>query len=211
MLNVALTGNIASGKSTVARWFAEWGATVIDADQLVRQVQEPGSPVLDAIARRFGPDVLLPSGELDRAVLRRTVFTDPVARDALNAIVHPAVRARRDVLTQAARERGDEVVIHDIPLLFEAADPSAFDLVILVDAPLDTRRRRLMDQRGLPRQEADAMLAAQLPAEAKRARSDIVLDNAGSLDDLRTAARHAWREIRRRGGRAALDTPPDPE
>ncbi|HEX9579880.1 MAG TPA: dephospho-CoA kinase [Gemmatimonadales bacterium] len=205
MLNVALTGNVASGKSTVAAWFAEWGATVIDADQLVREVQQPGSPVLRAIVERFGTQILLPSGELDRAALRRLVFADPSARDALNAIVHPAVRARRDGLAQQAAARGDRILIHDIPLLFEAADPAAFDLVVLVDAPEDVRRRRLVDQRGLTTQEADAMLRAQMPSGQKRRHSDMVLDNTGSLAQLRAAAEQAWGKIR------LLDTPPGPE
>lgn len=201
MLNVALTGNIASGKSTVANWFAEWGATVIDADQLVLQIQRAGSPTLGAIARRFGADLIRPDGELDRALLRRRVFGDHVALRDLNAIVHPEVRRRRDALVAEAAARGDSVVVSDIPLLFEVMDPAAFDLVVLVDAPADVRRARLVSQRGLSLDEADRMLASQLPAEAKRTRSDIVLDNAGSLDDLRRAAQEAWRTIRARAAR----------
>ncbi len=196
MLNVALTGNIASGKSTVANWFADWGATVIDADQLVLEIQRAGSPTLGAIARRFGADVIRPDGELDRALLRRRVFDDQAALRDLNAIVHPEVRRRRDALVAEAAARGDSVVVSDIPLLFEVMDPAAFDLVVLVDAPADARRARLVSQRGLSPDEADRLLASQLPAEAKRARSDIVLDNAGSLEDLRRAAEEAWRRIR---------------
>lgn len=201
MLNVALTGNIASGKSTVANWFAEWGATVIDADQLVLQIQRAGSPTLGAIARRFGADLIRPDGELDRALLRRRVFGHQAALRDLNAIVHPEVRRRRDALVAEAAARGDSVVVSDIPLLFEVMDPAAFDLVVLVDAPADVRRARLVSQRGLSLDEADRMLASQLPAEAKRTRSDIVLDNAGSLDDLRRAAQEAWRTIRARAAR----------
>lgn len=201
MLNVALTGNIASGKSTVANWFADWGATVIDADQLVLEIQRAGSPALGAIARRFGADVIRPDGELDRALLRRRVFGDQAALRDLNAIVHPEVRRRRDALVAEAAARGDSVVVSDIPLLFEVMDPAAFDLVVLVDAPADVRRARLLSQRGLSPDEADRWLASQLPAEAKRARSDIVLDNAGSLEDLRRAAQEAWRTIRARAAR----------
>lgn len=201
MLNVALTGNIASGKSTVANWFAEWGATVIDADQLVLEIQRAGSPTLGAIARRFGADLIRPDGELDRALLRRRVFGHQAALRDLNAIVHPEVRRRRDALVAEAAARGDSVVVSDIPLLFEVMDPAAFDLVVLVDAPADVRRARLVSQRGLSLDEADRMLASQLPAEAKRTRSDIVLDNAGSLDDLRRAAQEAWRTIRARAAR----------
>lgn len=207
MLNVGLTGNLASGKSTVLGWFAQWGATAIDADQLVREVQRPGSPVLEEIRRCFGDGVILPGGELDRAALRKVVFRDPAARQALNAIVHPAVRERRRLLLEEAEARGDLVVVSDIPLLFETLDPASFDLIVLVDAPAELRRKRLITQRGIEPEEADRMLAAQLPPEAKRERSHIVLDNRGSLDDLRTAAWEAWREIRKRAARKALGAP----
>src|SRR2546422_6089011 len=122
MLNVALTGNIAAGKSTVVELFRGWGATIIDADELARQAQAPGGEVLAAIAQRFGSDVLAPDGALDRAALRSKVMGDQAALDALNAIVHPAVRRRRDDLAREARERGDVLVVNDIPLLFEILD-----------------------------------------------------------------------------------------
>ena len=196
MLNVALTGNAAAGKSTVARWFQEWGATLIDADELVREVERPGSATLRDIARRFGPEMLLPDGSLDRARLRRLILEDPARRAALNAIVHPAVQARRAELMREAEARCDAVVIHDIPLLFEALDPDAFDLVVLVDSPDAVRRARLR-QRGLSDQEVTQLCAAQLPAPEKRSRSDIVLDNLGSLDDLKRAAWDAWQRIKK--------------
>src|SRR6266436_10205528 len=119
VLNVALTGNIASGKSTVVDLFRRWGATIIDADALAREAQAPGGEVLAAIARRFGSDVLAPDGSLDRAALRSKVMGDQAGLDALNAIVHPAVRRRRDELARAATEGGDLLVVNDIPLLFE--------------------------------------------------------------------------------------------
>lgn len=198
MLNVALTGNVAAGKSTVLRWFAEWGADVIDADALVREVEAPGTPTLAAIADRFGPSVVQPDGSLDRGVLRRIILHDAEARADLNAIVHPAVRKRRDALAAAARARGARVLVNDIPLLFETLDPEAFDAVVLVDAPEAVRRRRLIEDRGLPAEEADRLIAAQLPSGPKRQRSDIVIDNAGSLDRLREAARAAWERLRER-------------
>ena len=197
MLNVALTGNAAAGKSTVARWFKEWGATLIDADDLVREVERPGSPTLTQIARHFGEPVLLPDGSLDRPRLRRIMLEDPAQREALNAIVHPAVQARRDQLVRAARARGDAIVINDIPLLFEVLDPGAFDLVVLVDAPEAVRRARL-GERGLGAAEIELLLAAQLPADVKRGRSDIVLDNGGTLDQLKRAAWDAWQDIEKR-------------
>src|SRR5688500_6956282 len=126
MLNVALTGNIASGKSTVADWFADWGATVIDADELVREVERAGSAAMAAIGRRSGVDVSQPAGVLARALPRRRVFGDPAALSDLNAIVHPEVRRRREALVAEAAARGGCVVINDIPLLFEVMDPEAF-------------------------------------------------------------------------------------
>lgn len=195
MLNVALTGNVASGKSTVLRWFADWGATVIDADALVREVEAPGTPTLAAIARRFGPEMLRADGTLDRAALRQRVFGDPDALADLNGIVHPAVRRLRDARADRARAEGVRILVNDIPLLFETLDPAAFDLVVLVDAPVAIRRERLQRDRGLSAEEADRMIASQLPADTKRARSDIVIDNAGSREALRMAARAAWERL----------------
>jgi len=192
VLSVALTGNVAAGKTTVARWWREWGGTVIEADTLVREVQAPGSPVLTAIQERFGDAMVRDDGALDRAALRRVVFRDAEARAALNAIVHPAVQARRGTLLADAAARGARLVVSDIPLLFEVLDPSQFDVVVLVDAPEDVRRARLISDRGLLPEEADRLMAAQDPSGPKRARSDIVIDNVGSLDTLRTAAAEAW-------------------
>lgn len=192
MLSVALTGNIASGKSSVAALFARWGATVIDADQLTREVQAPWSPVLEAIADRFGREYLSPAGELRREALRRRVMDDAAARADLNRIVHPAVLRRRADREAEARARGDRIVVSDIPLLFEAADPSAFDAIVLVDAPADVRRARLMAGRGLSADEAERMLAWQQPAGPKRSRSTYVIDNDGDLGALERAAAKVW-------------------
>lgn len=193
MLSLALTGNVASGKSTVAEFFRRWGAVVIDADQLVREVQAPGHPVLAAIVRRFGTDLLHADGSLDRDRLRTHVLADPTALTDLNAIVHPAVEALRQERLAQARTLGVQVVVNDIPLLFEAADPSAFDGVILVDAPADIRRRRLLARSGMPPDEADRLMAAQLPAEAKRARATWVIDNDGDLAQLEARTAAVWR------------------
>jgi dephospho-CoA kinase len=190
-LHVGLTGNIAAGKSTVAALFRRWGATIIDADEIVRELQAPGTPVLAAIVGRFGPDVLATDGTLDRAALRARVLADADALAALNALVHPAVAARRRTLLAEARHRGDRIVVSDIPLLFEADDPEVFDAVVLVDAPAAVRRARLAE-RGLPAGEADRLLAVQAPAETKRARSDFVIDNDGDRDALERAARKVW-------------------
>jgi dephospho-CoA kinase len=198
MLHVALTGNIAAGKSTVADLFRRWGATVIDADELARAAQAPGGPVLAAIAARFGADVLDADGALDRARLRRRVMGDAEALAALNAIVHPEVFRRREALVQEAEARGERLVISDIPLLFEVADPAAFDAVVLVDAPVPLRRARLLATRGLSPEEAEAMIAAQLPAAQKRPRSDYVIENAGDFAALEQAARAVWESLARR-------------
>ena len=194
-LNVGLTGNVASGKSSVAALFGRWGATVIDADAIVRELQRPGTEVHAAIVRRFGPGVLLPDGTLDRAALRDWILADPGVRDDLEAIVHPAVAARRAELVRAARERGAPVIVSEIPLLFEALDPAAFDVVVLVDAPPEVRRRRLVEERGLAPAEADRLIAAQMPSDLKRARSRYVIDNDGSMDDLERRARAVWEAI----------------
>ena len=198
MLNIGLTGNIAAGKSTVVDLFRAWGATIIDADQLAREAQAPGTEVLTAIARRFGRDVLTADGTLDRAALRSKVMGDDHALAALNSIVHPAVQGRRAQLLAEARARGDRIVINDIPLLFEALDPSHFDAVVLVDAPSPVRRARLRLLRGLSNAEADAMIAAQMPSDRKRGKSQYVIDNDGSKESLEQKARAVFDELMKR-------------
>jgi dephospho-CoA kinase len=194
-LSVALTGNIGAGKSTVAGLFKQWGATLIDADQLVREAQAPGQPVLRDIASRFGAGVIFGDGSLDRAALRAKVLADPAALTDLNRIVHPEVHRRRMELLVQARTRGDRIVVSDIPLLFEADDPEAFDAVVLVDAPEAVRRARLLASRALSQPEADRMMAAQLSSNPKRARSDYVIDNDGDLPALERAARVVWEAL----------------
>jgi dephospho-CoA kinase len=192
MLNVALTGNIAAGKSAVAELFRAWGATLIDADRLAREAQAPGTPGLRAIAERLGQDLVGADGALDRAALRRRVMADPAALAELNRIVHPEVFRRRRALEAEAQRRGDRIVVSDIPLLFEVADPAAFDVVVLVDAPEPVRRARLITERGLSALEADRMLAAQAPSGPKRERSTFVIDNDGDLATLEARAREVW-------------------
>ena len=198
MLHAALTGNIAAGKSTVARLFADWGATVIDADAIVRALERPGTPVFDAIAARFGSAVLAPDGSLDRGTLRRRILADPGEKRALEAIVHPAVQAERGRLLGGLPRRPDAIVVSDIPLLFEAMNPADFDAVVLVDAPEPVRLDRLVRLRGLPQPEAAALLGEQLPAAAKRPRADFVIDNDDGLERLRDRAWQVWRKLRSR-------------
>lgn len=195
MLHLALTGNIASGKSTVAALLAAHGATIIDADLLARDAVRPGTAALEAIVDRFGPSVLQADGTLDRPALRRRVFGDPVARDALNAIVHPVVSRLRDAQLAEATRRGDAVVISDIPLLFEVGLEHAFDGVILVDAPEPERRERLQRDRGLSREEAQAMIDAQWPSSRKRPGATWVIDNDGPREQLPARVAELWQTI----------------
>ncbi len=198
MLQVALTGNIAAGKSAVAALFQRWGATIIDADAIVRELQQPGSPVLARIAERFGASVVRSDGSLDRPVLRRLVMDQAEEREALNRIVHPAVERRRRALLAEARSRGDRIVVSDIPLLFETMDPDAFDAIVLVDAPEEVRLQRLMAQRGLGEDEARGMIAAQMPAREKRDRSDFVIENKDDLAALERATERVWHALQSR-------------
>ena len=157
MLHVALTGNIAAGKSAVGRLFADWGALVLDADAIVRELQQPGTPVYQQIVSKFGSEVVAGDGSLDRAALRNRILADPAAKQALETIVHPAVQAERArLLSQAGA--GAEIVVSEIPLLFEAADPAGFDAVVLVDAPEPLRYERLVHSRPLSPHEAAGLL-----------------------------------------------------
>jgi dephospho-CoA kinase len=204
MLLVGLTGNVAAGKSTVLGLFASWGATVVDSDALAREAVEPGTPGHAAVAARFGDGVVRSDGGLDRTALRRRVTSDPIERRALEAIVHPIVRARADALTRAAAANGDLVVVVDVPLLFEVRDPADFDRVVLVDAPETERRDRLLRERHFAPADADALLASQLPSAGKRARSHAVIDNAGTREALAARALAVWRGLRTEAARRAL-------
>lgn len=197
MLNVGLTGNIASGKTTVARLFERWGATLIDADRIVHEVERRGTPVFAAIVARFGPAIVGADGELDRAALGRRVFASPDDRAALEAVVHPAVAAERARRLEAARRRGDRIVISDVPLLFEVMDPAAFDAVVLVDAPEPLRRDRLIADRGLDAGTADRMIRSQMASPAKRARSTFVIDNDADLAELERRAAQVFEALSR--------------
>jgi dephospho-CoA kinase len=192
MLSVALTGNIGAGKSTVAELFRSWGATIIDADELVRELQAPGQPVLAAIAERFGSTVILPDGSLNRQELRAKVLAEAAALSALNRIVHPAVHRRRLGLLGEARRRGDRIVISDIPLLFEAADPAEFDAVVLVDAAESIRRARLLASRNLTAEQVNRLMAVQLSPALKRPASDYIIDNDSDRPALERAAKRVW-------------------
>jgi len=192
---VGLTGGIGTGKSTVSAMLHDLGATVIDADEATRAVQAPGSEGLRQLVAEFGDGILTAGGELDRARLAEIAFNDPEARQRLNAIVHPLVRLWMAERQQEAVERGDPLVVMDIPLLFEARGAGAFETVVLVYAPEDLQLRRLVELRGMPEDSARARIAAQLPIEEKRRLATHVIENTGSLDELRRRVRQVWREL----------------
>lgn len=200
MLTVGLTGNVAAGKSSVARVWRDLGATVVDADELARRVVEPGTLAHRQIAEHWGEEVVPNGGEVDRAALRRIVFADPQARSQLEAIVHPAVAALRDEEYDAAELRGERIVAADIPLLFETGMADEFDVLVLVDAPSQLRLVRMVRERGLGVEEASRIIAAQMPAELKRARADVVIENGRSLPELEMRAKEVWRDLLRRVG-----------
>lgn len=182
---LGLTGSIATGKTTAARFLADAGAAVIDADLLARRVVEPGRPALREIVEAFGESILLPDGSLHRAALGERVFADAVARARLNAIVHPRVEveARRELERIWARDP-DTLVIYDVPLLFEAGLAERFDAVAVVYASREEQLRRLRARDGLSEEEARARIASQMDIEEKARRSDFILDNMGSIADL---------------------------
>jgi dephospho-CoA kinase len=184
---VGLAGNIAAGKSAVAARLAAHGVPVVDADRLAREAVAPGSPALAAIVARWGSSVRLPDGTLDRGALRRIVFADPTERRALDAIVHPEVARLRDAALAAHRAHGERLVVCDIPLLFEAGLEDTVDHIVLVDAPAVLRRERLLRDRGLAPEDADAMIAAQRPSAEKRGRSQDIIDNTGTRAELDAA------------------------
>lgn len=200
MYLIGLTGGIASGKTVVARRLAEHGAVHIDADELARLVVEPGEPALEEIAREFGPEAILDDGRLDRAALASIIFVDPERREALNAITHPAVKARaREIMDAASAADPDAVVVYDVPLLIEAGVDSehAFDLVVVVNASRDERIRRLVELRGLTREEAMHRLNSQVSDTERLAIADVVIDSNGTLDHTIQQADALWAGIRR--------------
>jgi dephospho-CoA kinase len=193
-VRVGLTGGVASGKSTVSAILAELGAVVIDADAIAREVVARGTPGLEAVAAEFGPSLLTPEGDLDRPAMGRLVFADEGARKRLEAIVHPLVIERMAALEAAAGE--DDVVVHDIPLLAEGGRADTFDAVVVVDAPRDLQLERMLSDRGWTREDAESRIAAQATREQRRAIATHVIDNNGSLEDLRARVEAVFDELR---------------
>ena len=199
MYLIGLTGGIASGKSTVAKRLAEHGAVVIDADQLAREVVQPGTPGLAAISAEFGGGVLLPNGSLDRPALGAVIFTDPSRRERLNAITHPAVRQlTRDRVAAAAAADPHAIVVYDVPLLAEAIKGGlvTFDLIAVVHADAQTRIERMVELRGLTQEEANNRIAAQASDEERLALADVVIDNTSTVEATLTQVDALWERVR---------------
>jgi dephospho-CoA kinase len=192
-MRVGLTGGVASGKSTVAAMLADLGAVVIDADALAREVVQAGTPGFDAVVEEFGSELVGPDGELDRPALGRLVFADESARRRLEAIVHPLVFERYAELEATAP--ADAIVVHDIPLLAESGRATDFDAVIVVDAPRQTQVERMTRERGWTAEDAEARIAAQAAREDRLAIATYVVDNTGSLDDLRARVAEIYAEL----------------
>lgn len=195
MIRVAVTGSLASGKSTVGRLFERWGAWRIDADELARRAVAPGTERLARIREQWGERVLDAEGALDREAMRRLAFADPRVRERLEEIVHAGVRRLREKRLAEAEAAGAEIVVEEIPLLFEVGMEDLFDAVVTVDAPLALRRRRAAESRGWGPEAFDAVEAAQLPAAEKRARADFVIVNDGTRAELEAAAREVWERL----------------
>jgi dephospho-CoA kinase len=199
MLNVGLTGGIASGKSTIARMLAAKGADLIDFDVLAHEVQAPEGPVWREIVRHFGTGILRTDQTIDRAALGRIVFADPAKRELLNGLVHPAVReAWRERIAAIVRGRPEAIVLSDVPLLIEQGMEPLFDLVVLVYAPPERQLERLIARNGYSRREAAQRLSSQLPIDRKLERADLVIRNEGSLKQTRQAVDALWEELRQR-------------
>lgn len=193
-----LTGGIASGVTLVARMFHDLGARVVEADQVSREVEQPGTDAYGAIVDAFGPEVVGPDRALDRRRLGQIIFEDPAARVRLNAITHPAIRRRIwDLLEEIRRTDPEAIVIVDVPLLLDTSGPETFALdgVIVVAATPDLQISRMMTRDGLSREDAQRRLAAQRPVALKAADADWVIENTGSVEETRRQVAALWAEL----------------
>jgi dephospho-CoA kinase len=196
VIRVGLTGGIATGKSTVAVIFGQAGAKIIDADQIARNVVQKGLPAWQKVVAHFGPRVLMLDGQINRATLADVVFNDPIQKRYLNAIVHPYVHREIEELTQQFRKtKVHDVVVLDVPLLYEVGMDKDLDKVIVVYVPEEVQLDRLMKRDELSEQSARVRIQSQMPIEEKRRRADIVIDNSGSLETTRTAAFKVYRTL----------------
>lgn len=196
MIRVGLTGGIGSGKSTVARLLADLGAVVVDADRLAGEAIAPGTPGLSRVVEEFGPDVLTPDGSVDRPKLAALVFGEPDRLAALENIVHPEVTRRSDELAASAPRNA--VVVFDVPLLVEKRLAGRYDVVVVVDATLQTQIDRLVTARGMSKSDVRSRLDAQATREERLAVADYVIVNDGDLQTLYSHVQRLWRELKRR-------------
>ena len=192
-MRVGLTGGIASGKSTVSGILAELGAVVIDADKLAREVVERGTPGLEQVVAAFGPEILTPDGDMDRAKVGSIVFNDEAKRKTLEGIVHPLVFERYAELEASAPEEG--IVVHDIPLLAESGRAEGFDAVIVVETPAEVQVERMLRDRGWTREDAESRISAQATPEQRRAIATYVIENTGSRDALRARVEEVFAQL----------------
>ncbi|WP_419948074.1 dephospho-CoA kinase [Candidatus Palauibacter sp.] len=192
---VGLTGTVAAGKSAVARRLAAFGATIIDSDELAREVVRPGSPAFHQIREVFGEGVIGPDGAVDRAALARGVFADDEARARLERISHAGIRELRARRVAEATAAGARVLVEEIPLLFEVGLAHDYDMIVVVDAPAEARATRARRSRGWDAERFRAVDAAQLSGPEKRRRAHRVLDNAGEPEQLDEAVRELWEAI----------------
>lgn len=200
-MRVGLTGGIASGKSTVAAMLVDLGAVLIDGDALAREVVARGTPGLAQVVEEFGEGILTPEGDLDRPALGAVVFADEAARRRLEAITHPLIFERYAELEAAAP--ADALVVHDIPLLAESGRADTFDAVVVVDVPVEVQVERMMRDRAWTREEAESRIAAQASREDRLAIATHVIDNTGSLDDLRARVEEVYADLTTRSTKAA--------
>ncbi|MDR3241747.1 MAG: dephospho-CoA kinase [Lactobacillaceae bacterium] len=185
MLKLGLTGGIATGKSTVANYFRELGITVIDADQIARKVVEPGMPALVDIKNEFGPDILLPNGELDRQKLGQIVFSDPAKLNMLNHFTHPRVHTMMQELSEEAQKQGAKAIVYEVPLLLETGNAMGAEKIIVVTVPPAMQLQRLMERDGLSQDGANKRINAQMPMSKKEELADYVISNAGSIEETK--------------------------
>ncbi|MFQ5881934.1 MAG: dephospho-CoA kinase [Candidatus Methylomirabilales bacterium] len=196
MIIVGLTGGIAAGKSTVARMFAKWGAAVLDADEMVRELQSPGTEVYQATVEAFGPLILQADGTIDRNVLGEMVFRDERLRRRLEAIVHPALVAAVEERLDQLRTQGVPISVVELPLLIEAKSQSRFDWVVVVSAPEEAQVTRLMAARRLTQEEALARIHSQMPLREKVKRADFVIENGGDLQETERRVQEVYKLLR---------------
>lgn len=199
MLNVGLTGGIGSGKSEVTRRFAALGAHIIDADAIAREVVEPGTPGLDAVVAEFGPEVRAADGSLDREAVAAKVFSDDDARARLNAIVHPLIGERVfDLLAEYEAADPHGILINDVPLIAEAGVAERYEVIVVVDAPVETQLERLVSLRGMTREAAQARIDVQASREDRLRLADYVITNDGDLAALQRQVEEIWAQLRER-------------